>query len=105
MSSALTRFRVVAYVVGVVLILLVLVAMPLKYLADSPGMVAVIGPIHGFLYVVYLVVTFDLSMRQRWSLGRMVLLLLAGTIPFLSFAAERWATARVREAAAVSSGR
>jgi integral membrane protein len=100
MSSALTRFRVVAYVVGVVLILLVLVAMPLKYLADSPGMVAVIGPIHGFLYVVYLVVTFDLSMRQRWSLGRMVLLLLAGTIPFLSFVAERWATARVREAAA-----
>ncbi len=102
MSSALTRFRVVAYVVGVVLILLVLVAMPLKYLADSPGMVAVIGPVHGFLYIVYLVVTFDLSMRQRWPLGRMVLLLLAGTIPFLSFVAERWATARVREAAATA---
>jgi integral membrane protein len=100
MSSALTRFRIAAYVVGVVLILLVLVAMPLKYFADSPGLVAVIGPIHGFLYIVYLVVTFDLSMRQRWPLGRMVLLLLAGTIPFLSFVAERWATARVREAAA-----
>jgi len=102
MSSALTRFRVVAYIVGVVLILLVLVAMPLKYLADSPGMVAVIGPIHGFLYIVYLVLTLDLSMRQRWALGRMVVLLLAGTIPFLSFAAERWATARVREAEAAS---
>lgn len=100
MSSALTRFRVVAYVVGVVLILLVLVAMPLKYLADSPGMVALIGPVHGFLYIVYLVVTFDLSMRQRWTLRRTVLLLLAGTIPFLSFVAERWVTARVREAAA-----
>jgi len=100
MSSALTRYRVAAYVVGVVLLLLVLVAMPLKYLADSPGLVAVIGPIHGFLYIVYLVVTFDLSMRQRWPLGRMVLLLLAGTVPFLSFVAERWATARVREAAA-----
>jgi len=100
MSSALTRYRVAAYVVGVVLLLLVLVAMPLKYLADSPGLVAVIGPIHGFLYIVYLVVTFDLSMRQRWPLGRMVLLLLAGTVPFLSFVAERWATARVREATA-----
>jgi integral membrane protein len=100
MPSALTRFRIAAYVVGVVLILLVLVAMPLKYFADSPGFVAVIGPIHGFLYIVYLVVTFDLSMRQRWPLGRMVLLLLAGTVPFLSFVAERWATARVREAAA-----
>jgi integral membrane protein len=99
MSSALTRFRIAAYVVGVVLILLVLVAMPLKYFADSPGFVAVIGPVHGFLYIVYLVVTFDLSMRQRWPLGRIVLLLLAGTVPFLSFVAERWATARVREAA------
>ena len=100
MSSALTRYRIAAYVVGVVLLVLVLVAMPLKYLADSPGLVAVVGPVHGFLYIVYLVVTFDLSMRQRWPLGRMVLLLLAGTVPFLSFVAERWATARVREAAA-----
>jgi integral membrane protein len=99
MSSALTRFRVVAYVVGVVLILFILVAMPLKYFADSPGFVAVIAPIHGVLYMVYLVVTFHLSVQQRWPLGRMVMLLLAGTIPFLSFAAERWATARVRETA------
>jgi integral membrane protein len=99
MSSALTRFRVVAYVVGVVLVLFILVAMPLKYFADSPGFVAVIAPVHGVLYMVYLVVTFHLSVLQRWPLGRMVLLLLAGTIPFLSFAAERWATARVRETA------
>ena len=75
MSSALTRFRLVAYVVGVVLILFILVAMPLKYFADSPGFVAVIAPLHGFLYMVYLVVTFDLSMRAKWPLSRMVLLL------------------------------
>jgi integral membrane protein len=97
MSAALTRFRVVAYVVGVVLIVFILVAMPLKYFADSPGLVAVIAPVHGVLYMVYLVVTFDLSMRAKWPLSRMVLLLLAGTVPVLSFVAERWATARVRE--------
>jgi integral membrane protein len=97
MSAALTRFRVVAYVVGVVLIVFILVAMPLKYFFDSPGLVAVIAPVHGFLYMVYLVVTFDLSMRAKWPLSRMVLLLLAGTIPVLSFVAERWATAKVRE--------
>ena len=97
MSAALTRFRVVAYVVGVVLIVFILVAMPLKYLADSPGPVAVIAPVHGFLYMVYLVVTFDLSMRAKWPLSRTVLLLLAGTVPVLSFVAERWATAKVRE--------
>jgi integral membrane protein len=97
MSAALIRYRVVAYVVGVVLVLFILVAMPLKYFADSPGFVAVIAPVHGFLYMVYLVVTFDLSMRAKWPLSRTVLLLLAGTVPFVSFVAERWATARVRE--------
>jgi integral membrane protein len=99
MSAALTRFRVVAYVVGVVLVMFILVAMPLKYFADSPGFVAVIAPAHGFLYMVYLVVTFDLAVRARWSLRRTALLLLAGTVPLLSFVAERWATARVRAAA------
>ena len=97
MSAALTRFRVVAYVVGVVLILFILVGMPLKYFADSPGFVAVIAPLHGFLYMVYLVVTFDLSMRAKWPLSRTVLLLLAGTVPVVSFVAERWATAKIRD--------
>ena len=97
MSAALTRFRVVAYVVGVVLVLFILVAMPLKYLADSPGFAGVIAPVHGFLYIVYLVVTFDLSMRARWKLSRTALLLLAGTVPFVSFYAERVVTRWVRQ--------
>jgi len=88
-TGALTRYRVMAYVVGVWLIVLVLIAVPLKYLADSPGMVQVVGPIHGFLYMVYLVTVLDLAFRARWSPVRTVLVMLAGTIPFLSFVAER----------------
>jgi integral membrane protein len=90
--GALLRYRVIAYVVGVMLLLLVFVAMPLKYLADSPGAMDVIGPAHGFLYMVYLVATFDLFRRVRWSFPRLVLMALAGTIPFLSFYAERKTT-------------
>ena len=62
---ALTRYRVMAYVVGVWLIVLVLVAMPLKYLADSPTMVEIVGPVHGFLYMAYLVTALDLAFRAR----------------------------------------
>jgi integral membrane protein len=87
--SALLRYRVIAYVVGVMLLLLVFLAMPVKYLADNPGPMNVIGPLHGFLYVVYLLATFDLGRRARFGLGKMVLVALAGTIPFLSFVAER----------------
>jgi len=87
--GALTRYRVIAYVVGVMLLLLVFVAMPLKYFGDNPGAMNVIGPLHGFLYMVYLVGTFDLFRRVRWSFPRLVMMALAGTIPFLSFYAER----------------
>ena len=102
MSSALTRYRVMAWIVGVLLLILVGIAMPLKYLADSPTLVGAIGPLHGFLFIVYLIATFDLATRQRWPLPRMGLLMLAGTIPVLSFVAERWAVRNTREP--VSSG-
>jgi integral membrane protein len=98
--AALTRYRVMAYVVGVWLILLVLVAMPLKYLADSPRMVEIVGPVHGFLYLAYLATALDLAFRARWSAVRTVLVMLAGTVPFLSFVAERKVTRELSAAPA-----
>ena len=92
MQGALTRYRIIAWIVGLVLIALVLVGMPLKYLGHNDTVVATIGPIHGFLYMVFLVATFDLSRRAQWPLSRMALVMLAGTVPFLSFWAERVVT-------------
>ena len=92
LRPALLRYRVIAYVVGVMLLLLVFVAMPLKYFADDPSAMNVIGPLHGFLFVFYLLLTLDLARRARFSLVRTVLVGLAGTIPFLSFVAERRVT-------------
>jgi integral membrane protein len=97
MSAALTRFRVMAYVVGVLLLLLVFVAMPLKYIADQPTLVAIVGPVHGFLYMVYLVTAFDLAVRAKWPFVRTVLVLLAGTVPVMSFVAERKVTGWIRQ--------
>ena len=92
MRRALTAYRVMAWVVGVWLIVLVFVAMPLKYLADSPTMVEIVGPVHGFLYMAYLAVTLILAYRARWSPVRTILVMLAGTVPFMSFVAERRVT-------------
>ena len=92
MQGALTRYRIIAWIVGVVLIVLVVIGMPLKYLGDNDTVVAAVGPFHGFLYMVYLVATLDLSRRVRWSFPRLVMMALAGTIPFLSFYAERKTT-------------
>ena len=92
MRASLLFYRVLAYTVGVGLVILVLIAVPLKYLADSPTLVAIVGPLHGFLYMVYLVATVNLAFRARWSPVKTVLVMLAGTIPFVSFVAERKVT-------------
>lgn len=95
MKTALTVYRVIAWVVGVWLLLLV-AGMVLKYGFDDPSVVEIVGPIHGFLYMGYLAAGVWLGQRLRWPLGRLVLVLLAGTVPFLSFVAERSVTREAR---------
>lgn len=94
--AALLRYRVAAWVVGVGLLVLVLVGVPLKYLGHDPRVVEVVGPLHGFLYMAYLLLVADLSYKLRWRPVRIVLIAAAGTIPFLSFVAERRVTRLVR---------
>jgi integral membrane protein len=96
-NAALTRFRVIAYVVGVFLLVLVFVATPLT-LSGRHTLGAILGPVHGFLYIVYCVTAFELAVRARWPLRYTVLVMLAGTVPFLSFVAERSVTRRIRGA-------
>ena len=93
MIGLLTRYRVMAYVVGVILVVLMLVGMPLKYVGGDPWVIEHVGPLHGWLYAVYLLVTLHLARRRRWALRKTVGVLLAGTVPFLSFYVERQVTA------------
>lgn len=96
-DNALLRYRVMAYVVGTLLVLLVCLAVPLKYAADEPTLTTVLGIAHGYLYAALLLTIADLWRRRRFPLAAVVLVALAGTIPFLSFYAERQITARVTD--------
>jgi len=100
--TALLRYRVMANVVGVLLVVLILVGVPLKYLADegtrlqSTGewITQYLGVAHGWLYMIFLVTAFLLSRKARWSIGFTIVTLLCGTVPILSFWAEHRATAQ-----------
>jgi integral membrane protein len=94
--AALTRYRVMANVVGVLLIALIVVAVPLKHWAGIPGPVSVLGTAHGWLYGLFFLATIDLALRARWSVKGTLLTVVAGTVPFLSFLAERTATRKTR---------
>lgn len=95
-SAALVRYRVIAYTVGCGLLLLC-VATVLDWGFHHPQMAEVVGPLHGFLYMIYLAMGIDLALKARWSIVGTLLVLISGTIPFLSFVAERQVTRRVRE--------
>jgi len=86
-----------AYVVGTLLVVLVCVAVPLKYFADRPTLTTVLGIAHGYLYLALLLTVADLWRRRRFPIKAVLLVALAGTVPFLSFVAERMVTARVRD--------
>jgi integral membrane protein len=91
-GGALLRYRVMAIVTGTALLLLVFVAIPIQIWGHNDGPVSVIGTTHGFLFMVYLVTGLDLGIRVRWPLWRLGLVLIAGTVPFLSFVMERSVT-------------
>ncbi|HEX8520078.1 MAG TPA: DUF3817 domain-containing protein [Pseudonocardia sp.] len=100
-ATALRNYRVAAWVTGVGLLVLVFIAMPLKYLFGIDRPTALVGMLHGFLYMAYIVCTLILAERCRWRPLDAVVILLAGTVPIASFVAERQVTRRVREGRAV----
>jgi integral membrane protein len=95
-ETALLAYRIAAWVTGVGLLVLVVIAMPLKYVFGQPELVSIVGVGHGFLYMIYIVCTLLLAERCRWKPLDALLILVAGTIPVASFVAERRVTRRVR---------
>lgn len=94
MNAAVLRYRVMAYIVGVLLIVLVFVGIPLQVFAHQDAVVNYVGTTHGILYMVYLVTAYMLTRRLRLPLGQTAIVLLAGTIPVMTFVVERWVTRR-----------
>jgi integral membrane protein len=95
-KDPLLRYRVMANVVGVVLIVLVFVAMPIRYVGDEPGFSETISPIHGGLYIVLVAMVVLLGRDRGWPLKRIVLVALGGTVPIVSFLVERRVAAEDR---------
>lgn len=67
MSNPLTRFRYVALAEGLSYVILVFIGMPLKYLADQPATVEVVGWIHGALFIAYCILLVQAAADRQWS--------------------------------------
>ena len=92
MSGAIKRYRFMALVAGVMSLLLWFVDLPVAYLfnnEDWKAAVAWIPFVHGWVYAVYVLVAIQFSVKARWSMKKMIWLILAGTLTIASIAAER----------------
>ncbi|MGW0390844.1 DUF3817 domain-containing protein [Streptomyces sp. NPDC003042] len=94
-SNVLTRYRVMAYVTAVwLLVFTVAIILDRGF---GIGDTMVISQIHGLLFIVYVLFAFDLGAKAKWPFGKLLWVLAAGCIPFASFFVEPKVTREARE--------
>jgi integral membrane protein len=87
-NSPKIRLRVVSLAEGISLLVLVLIGVPMKHLYGDPSIVKTVGPIHGLLFVWYVLVVIQAKTEYQWPLGKTLLALLASFIPGGTFYAD-----------------
>ncbi|MBX3156319.1 MAG: DUF3817 domain-containing protein [Deltaproteobacteria bacterium] len=87
--SWLNRFRAVSVVEGVSYLALVGVAVPLKYAGGEPRGVQVLGPIHGALFIAFILCAYICASSRDWGRQRWGLIAAAAVLPFATFVLER----------------
>jgi integral membrane protein len=102
-TGLVRAYRILAYVVGVLLAFGALVVLPCKYLLTDGSTLQKFGEdasivwlFHGWIYIVYFIVTFFLAVRVRWTIPFTILVLVAGLIPLLIFWVEHWVMQRLK---------
>lgn len=85
MFSLFNIFRMVAFLEGLSYILLLFIATPIKYLADDPQYVKLLGMPHGLLFMLYIILAFMLKQENTWFKSNFKMVLLASIIPFGTF--------------------
>jgi integral membrane protein len=86
LATAIGRFRLLAFFEGLSLIILVFLGMPLKYYFNQPFIVEYVGPIHGALFVLFILYAVQVSIEQKWSFwSTSWKVLLSSFVPFGTF--------------------
>ena len=99
-------YRVMAYVTGVVLMVLCFVGIPLQVFAHNLVVVTYVGTAHGILYIIYLVAAFAMTRVVRIPIASVqtIVVLAAGTVPVATFFVERWVSRRYIDPALAAAG-
>lgn len=81
LKTPLGRLRVIGWWEGVSFLVLLLVAMPLKYIWDLPQAVRVVGMAHGVLFMLYVLAAIQAALEYDWPWKKTALVLIASVLP------------------------
>lgn len=88
-NNVLTRFRAISAIEGLSFLLLVFIAMPIKYIGENPYPVKILGMMHGVLFIIFMISLFETKIRKSWDTGMVFQLFVLSLIPFGAFFIER----------------
>jgi integral membrane protein len=88
-KSPVHWLRILALIEGVSFLLLLGVAMPLKYAAGLPEAVKIVGWMHGILFVALCFLLLKVTIEERWPIARSAMVLIAALLPFGPFVIDR----------------
>jgi integral membrane protein len=94
LSDPLSRLRLVGWVEGSTLLLLIGVAVPLKHLGGWPPAVTVLGPVHGLAFLAYIAAAIEAVASGGWTRAQTLRLLAVSLVPFGTFLNDRWLARR-----------
>ncbi len=97
-DASLARFRMIALLEGISFLVLLFVAMPLKYFADMPLAVKYTGWAHGVLFVLYVFSLIEVALKLRWSLLTVFIAFVASLVPFGTFVLDAQLLKKSRQA-------
>ncbi|AMM50289.1 membrane protein [Rufibacter sp. DG15C] len=84
-STTLDRFRSIAIIEGISFLLLLIIAMPMKYMMGIPEPVKYMGWAHGVLFVLFVALLLQVWIQYKWSFWKVTLAFISSLVPFGTF--------------------
>jgi integral membrane protein len=88
-KTALHRFRIISFIEGLSYLVLLFIAMPIKYIGENPYPVKIIGMAHGVLFILFMIFLFESLRKYNWEHKFSLRLFIYSLLPFGSFAIEK----------------
>lgn len=97
LKTKIGRLRIIAFLEGLSLLILIFIAVPLKYFYDTPSLTKMMGPLHGVLFILFTINCLSVGIEQNWRFKQTTWkVLIACFIPFGTFYIDKTILSKIK---------